>query len=104
MKIPKTVTILGRKFALKQASQEVIDEYAGSPVEACVDIENSIILVRKDISDNDKILAIFHEAHHIAHYISGVSQVVSPEIQEIICEISSQAIADLLRSLHGARK
>jgi len=101
MKIPKSVIILGRKFKLKQVSQMVIDEYAGSPVEACVDITNAIILVRKDIPENDKILAIFHETQHIAHHVCGISQVISQEMQEIICETSAQSFADLLRSLHG---
>lgn len=100
-KLPNTVTILGRKYKIKELDFDKIEEFAGSPCEACVDIKNFKIYIVKDLSTYEKTIALFHEIQHISHYICGLSQVVSPELQEILCESTAQAFADLIRSMHG---
>jgi len=100
-KLPKSVTILGRKYKLKLISGEQITEIAGVLCEACVELNTKQIFIVKDLPDDEKIIALFHEIQHISHLVCGVSQVVSPEMQEILCESTAQAFYDLLRSLNG---
>jgi len=78
-----------------------VREVAGVLCEACVELNSKKIFIVKDLPDDEKIIALFHEIQHISHLVCGVSQVVSPEMQEILCESTAQAFYDLLRSLHG---
>jgi hypothetical protein len=102
-KLPKSVSILGRKFKLKLDSQENIIKVAGAQCEGCVDFNTNTIHVWKDLSPADQMLTIFHETQHISHLVSGLSQVTSPEVQEIICESTAQAFFDLIKSLNGMK-
>ena len=100
-KIPKFVIILGRKYILKMVSDQEITKIAGVLCEACVELRTKQIFIVKDLPDDEKLIALFHEIQHISHLVSGISQVVSPELQEILCESTAQAFYDLLRSLNG---
>jgi Zn-dependent peptidase ImmA (M78 family) len=102
-KIPKSVTIFGRKYKLKIVSQQKIIQIAGSLCEACVEFDSKSIFVVKDLPDDEKLIAILHEIQHISHHTCGISQVISPEMQEILCESTAQAFYDLLRSLNGLK-
>jgi hypothetical protein len=102
-KLPKSVSILGRKFKLKLDSQENIIKVTGAQCEGCVDFNTNTIHIWKDLSQADQMLTLFHETQHICHLVSGVSQVTSGELQEIICESTAQAFFDLIKSLNGVR-
>jgi len=102
-KLPKNIIILGRKYNLKLVSGEYITKIAGVLCEACVEFNSKTIFVVKDLPDDEKMIAIFHEVQHISHLVCGISQVVSPDMQEILCESSAQAFYDLLRSLNGIK-
>lgn len=103
MKVPKTITILGRKYQIHFVSQAKITNIAGVLCEACVELNNKKIYIVEDLPEDEKLIALFHEIQHISHLICGVSQVVTPEMQEILCESTAQAFYDLIRSLHVKR-
>jgi hypothetical protein len=96
---PKKITILGRKYSIKMTNTETMVKIANFPCEACVDFNTKIIYIHKDLSQEEKLIGLFHETQHIAHMVSGASQVLSPEMQEILCESVSWAFYDLMIGL-----
>lgn len=98
-KYPKHLTILGRKYKLKFVDQPTMQKTTDEPSFAAVDFENKIILVLESLSDEDKMLSILHELGHITHVTVGANQVLSFEMQEILCESGANAILDLVKSL-----
>jgi hypothetical protein len=102
-RLPKSVTILGRKYKLKIVTDKQITAVAGVLCEACVDFNTKTIYVWKDLPQDEQMVAIFHEIQHISHMVCGLSQVISAEMQEILCESSAQGFYDLLRSLNGIK-
>ena len=99
-KMPRTLTILGRKYKLRFVSEKKMQEIINVPAWAAVDFDNKQILVQETLSPEEAMLSIIHEVGHIAQSVSGINQVIPLELQEILCETNANAFADLITSLH----
>lgn len=77
MKRPKSVTILGQRITI-----EYTKDYPAENALALFDSENLKITI-KDTVYYDKHL--IHECCHAALYVSGLSNVMSEELEEAIC-------------------
>lgn len=92
MKIPKQVIILGHKVAIKQTSKLPGGDKDTLGVADVLDDE---IHIHKGMSDAAKHKILLHEIFHHALWANGVSQTISPEIEECIV----QAFASVYREI-----
>jgi Zn-dependent peptidase ImmA (M78 family) len=99
-RIPKTLTILGRKYKLRFVSEKKMIELIEAPAWAAVDFTNKQILIQETLSEEEMMISLIHEIGHIAHVTSGLNQIIPQDICEIICETSANAFLDLIRSIH----
>lgn len=95
VKIPKRITILGRIFKVKFESHSVIFEKAGEPAVALMSWLDRTIYISSEMNEHEQALAFFHECTHALHYIYGLNQVLSYEMQELLCEGTANLIEDL---------
>jgi Zn-dependent peptidase ImmA (M78 family) len=100
-KFPKQINVLGRKYKVKLISFKKLTEIAGQESYACVDYSNNVIFISENLSEYEKMISLFHEMAHICQITVGLNQVISPELQEIICESMANSFADLVRSMNG---
>ncbi len=84
MKRPKSVTILGQRITI-----EYIKDYPAENALALFDSENLKITI-KDTVYYDKYL--IHECVHAALYVSGLSNLLSSEMEEAICTACEHAL------------
>jgi flagellar biosynthesis/type III secretory pathway ATPase len=97
-KMPKHISILGRKFSLKFTSEARLIEMTGKRAFACVCFETKTISIMETLSPEDQMISIIHEVTHIGHVISGLNQVISNKLQEVLCETNANSIVDLVKS------
>jgi Zn-dependent peptidase ImmA (M78 family) len=99
MKIPKKSYILvsGRKFKLKNnLSEDQIKKLIndGSCPFGATNYSERVIAVREHKNKDEQVITYIHELLHVALIHSGLCQVISPELQEIICESGANAVFD----------
>jgi|688.fasta_scaffold444643_2 hypothetical protein len=99
-KMPSKLTILGRSYKLKLVSEKKMIELIEVPAWAAVDFTNKQILIQETLSEEEMMISLFHEIGHIAQVVTGINQVISQEMQEILCETMANSMIDLIRSLH----
>jgi Zn-dependent peptidase ImmA (M78 family) len=102
-KFPKKISVLGRSYKVKFLPFEKLTIIAGEESFACVDYSNHVIFIAENLSEYEKMISLFHEMAHICQITVGLNQVISPDLQEIICESMANSFADLVRSLNGKR-
>jgi Zn-dependent peptidase ImmA (M78 family) len=102
VRIPKRVNLLGRIFLVKIVSTQVIYDKMGTPVWGLMDWMEKTIYICSELNEHEQILTLFHECTHAVHYIYGLNQVISPELQEILCESTANMIEDLLPQIKKA--
>lgn len=95
MKIPKTVTILGRKFTVKVISKEVIEKEIGTGVMGGMNYTKKSILISNNMSKEDMYITYLHEVCHVGMYVTGLNQVIPSEMQEILCETLANTFFDV---------
>jgi Zn-dependent peptidase ImmA (M78 family) len=98
---PKQVKILGRKFKIKYVTVEAIAKKHGLAAVGLMDWEKKEIFISKALNEHDTLLTLVHEFVHVSHYVTGLNQVIAPEIQELLCETTAalfEDIRDLLQS------
>jgi len=102
MRIPKTVTILGKRFTVKnnlteeQMRKEIGDGQA--PLGA-MNFSRKLILIQAHECKEEQIITFLHECNHAMQYIVGLSQVTNRELAEIWCESSANAMLDVFKAL-----
>lgn len=97
MKIPKSVTILGRKFTVKVVSKEYIEKEIGPGVMAGMNYTKKSILVSNNMSREDMYITYLHEICHVGMYVAGLNQVIPSDIQELLCETLANTFYDSVR-------
>lgn len=98
------VEILGRSFRIKYVSFSVVSERAGQTAVGCMDWEKREILICKDLSERERVLTLYHEFTHVVHYATGLNQIITPEIQEILCETTASLIEDVCIAMEKIEK
>jgi len=97
---PKKMVILGRKFKISVVNKTKLCTITTPDAVACVDFSDNHVYIWDELSDEQKMLSLFHELSHICHVTVGLDQVISDELQEILCETMANAFGDLLKSFH----
>lgn len=87
-KIPKKVTIFGKKFKVK-----IVDthEFAG-----LMDSEKATIYLSIHQSDQQLIATFFHEAYHAMHWRIGLNQALSRDMLEVLAESQATLLMEIL--------
>lgn len=89
MKKLKSLKIFGVKYKV------TVDTLNGNVVGLC-DKATKRLFVEECVADKDEAMKILvHEIHHALLHESNLDQVVSPEVEELLC-LMSEKIVDLL--------
>lgn len=105
MRIPKSVTILGRKFVVmsKLTDAQMRLEMGLLPDQStpmgAMNYSKRKILVRDHENKEEEIVTYVHECLHAMQYIVGLSQVTDCSMAEIWCESGANAMVDVFRGL-----
>lgn len=93
-KIPKSITILGRKF-------KVISNIPSSKMKIYgeCNFTDRIIRIRESSSQEEAYITFLHECVHVVHFITGINQTLDSNQKEIICESTANMIIDIIKSL-----
>ena len=86
MTLPKTLNIFGVKFKIKLAT---LDGYLGM-----CDRRTNIIWIEKNQTDKEKLHTLIHEVGHAVYGRVGLTQAVSPEVEEILVESFATALIE----------
>lgn len=96
----REVTILGRTFKVKRMSEAEIKKAVGREYtpEAALHYHKRTILIKKGMTSHEERLALYHEVCHAIMRTTGISQVINPDVQEIICESMASGFCDLVKT------
>lgn len=97
MKIPKSVTILGRKFTVKVVTKEYIEKEIGLGTMGGMNYTKKLILISNNMSKEDMYITYLHEICHVGMYVVGLNQVIASEIQELLCETLANTFFDSVK-------
>jgi len=95
MSLPKFVYIQGHKTLIKQTA--ALEDTEGKDTLGMADLLDHVIHIHKDMSPQAKRRILLHEATHHALWRNGLSQSISPELEEVMC----QTFAYLYEELKG---
>jgi hypothetical protein len=91
------VNVLGRSFKVKFVTAETLLKRVGFNAIGVMDWEKREILIFKDLNERERLLCLYHEMVHASHYVSGLNQIIAPELQEILCETTASLVEDIMR-------
>lgn len=98
-KLPRIVTVFGRKLPIIQLSSEEIKkaypDFQQAP-QGLWDSCNRKIVINKDFPIEDQFYTLFHELAHASFTFSGVDLVIQPELQEVIVQTVATLTEDVL--------
>ena len=102
MKIPATITILGRKFTVKNDLSDsqmakMVDD--GSCPMGAMNYSLRIIAIKEHKNKEEQFVTFFHECLHAMQYIVGLNQITNPDVAEVWCESGANAIYDMVRAM-----
>lgn len=101
-KLPKTVTLLGRKFTVM--SGLTAEQITGlmpdksSPLGAMC-YSKRLILIQTHEDPEEELVTFFHECGHAIQYIVGLALVTHPEMAEVWCESMANGFYDAVMAL-----
>ncbi len=102
-KIPKSVTIFGRKIPIKNIpGKKILELYPEftHPPQGLWDAGERIIVINSDLHILDQKYTLFHEISHVVNTFNGIELVISPEIIEILVQSNATLIEDVLAQAH----
>lgn len=91
-KFPTSVTILGRKYKIKQGNNLV---YEGNHCLGLCDNLNRIIYIEKQQDENTKKDTLLHEMGHALFFITGFDQKMSDSENEIFAQLITAWFRDV---------
>lgn len=91
-RFPSSVTILGRKYKLKQGKGLV---YNGQPCLGLCDNGNRVIYLEKDQDEQTMRETCVHEFFHALLFISGIDQKLTEAENEIYCQLATAVYHDI---------
>lgn len=94
MKRNKSVKILGQEYKVKWTKKPLQDQF-GKPLLGYCDPVKRLIVVHESGDKRDTEICYYHECVHGILFVSGLAQIISPDVQEIICENFAHFIYDL---------
>lgn len=103
MNLPKSITILGQEFSIELKPQKEIEKEIGAGTFGAVNYSDRRILISNDVNEIDFQIIAFHEFLHALQFVSGVSQTIGPDLQEVISESFANGIIEILKQLYKPR-
>ena len=94
-KFPTKITIMGRVIKIKQYKNLA---YHGEPCLGLCDYDNKIIYLEKEQSPETKRDTLVHEATHFFLELTGLSQKLTENENEIYCQLITALFHDLSKS------
>ena len=94
LKLPKSITILGRKIKIKEGKNL---HYNGMPCLGLCDYEGQIIYIEKNQADHTKFDTLCHELSHFFLILCGMDQKMSESEVEMYCQLITAFVNDLLK-------
>lgn len=91
-RFPSSVSILGRRYKIKQGKNLV---FQGQPCLGLCDNLNKIIYLEKDQDEQTKKETIIHECFHALLFISGIDQKLTEAENEIYCQLATAFYHDV---------
>lgn len=91
-KFPTSITILGRKYKIKQGKNLV---WQSQQVFGLCDNLNRIIYIEKDQDERTKRETCVHEFFHALLFISGIDQKLTEAENEIYCQLATAFYHDI---------
>jgi Zn-dependent peptidase ImmA (M78 family) len=82
----RKVKILGAVYKVQYKSRDQIAKDVGFPAYGYCENGKKLIVIDKSLGDKDRIQTLKHEMGHAVMHRVGLDQVLSAEIQEIVCE------------------
>jgi hypothetical protein len=102
-KLPKSVTIFGRRIPIKNIpSKKIIElypEFTQSPL-GLWDSSKRIIIINSDFPIEDQRYTLFHELGHCVKTFVGLDLILDPSLQEVIVQSFGTLIEDILNQSH----
>jgi hypothetical protein len=92
MRIPRTVSILGRTIKIKVGKNLC---YQGEPVLGLCDYDNRVIYLEKNQSQRQLYDTYVHEATHYFLTLCGMDQRMSEGEVEMYCQLMTAFVNDL---------
>jgi len=89
----KSVTILGRKYKIKQKECPTLNNQR---VAGYADPMNMIICMEKNLNDHDYVNVLCHEICHCIFFTFGGDQVMSNMEIEIFCQSFGSGFSDFI--------
>jgi hypothetical protein len=100
MKIPKSVTILGRKFKVhNNLTPEQMKKYVPECPLGAMNYSEKLIAIQAHKCKEEQFVTYFHECCHAAQYISGLNMTINHEMAEVWCEATANMMIDVFKSL-----
>ena len=82
----KSISVLGRKYRVKYTCPEKMKKDIGFNVFGFCNLENDTIYIDKNLKENKLTTTLYHEIVHCIFHRIGADQVLSHELQEMLCE------------------
>lgn len=95
-KFPSYIVIMGRKIKIKQGYNLV---YREQPCLGLCDYDNKIIYLEKNQPVQSKIETLVHEATHFFLELTGISQKLDEDTNEMYCQLITALFVDLKKDL-----
>jgi Zn-dependent peptidase ImmA (M78 family) len=95
-KFPAFLTIMGRKIKIKQGENLM---YEGKPCLGLCDYTDKIIYLEKNQDYHSKVETLVHEATHFFLELTGISQKLDEDSNEIYCQLITALFVDLKKDL-----
>jgi len=102
-KLPKSVTIYGRKIPIINIpSEEILKLYPdfNQAPHGLWDSGKRVIVINSDLELLDQRYVLFHEMSHAVNTFNGVELIIGPELQEILVQSNATLIEDVLSQAH----
>lgn len=95
-KIPTSITIMGRKIKIKQGVNLV---YKNEPCLGLCDYDGKVIYLEKGQEYQSKVETLVHEATHFFLELTGISQKLDEDTNEMYCQLITALFVDLKKDL-----
>lgn len=95
-KFPTSIMIMGRKIKIKQGVNLIYKD------QACLglcDYDNRIIYLEKNQEHRSKVETLVHEATHFFLELTGISQKLDIDTNEMYCQLITALFVDLKKDI-----
>ncbi len=103
MNIPKTITILGRKYTvIRNVSSKKLNELNDTEdrdLWALAVLSDKKIYIATHKTKEEEYVTFFHECVHVAEKIVGLDQITNKKIREIWCETMGNMMYDVFKGM-----